>query len=129
MEGVDCSILHTILFWDGPIVASATAAWCAEWIPENPADGQIIEGLVVRNPFRCFSPLDLTGADPSAVGGVDIEDLHVPVCVIDPVGEGEIAGDGNLELPAGIVKVRGIRQRKGIAADRGNGVAKVFARF
>jgi predicted nucleic acid-binding protein len=52
VEGVDCSILHTILFWDGPIVASATAAWCAEWISEDLADGQIIEGLVVRNPFR-----------------------------------------------------------------------------
>lgn len=36
----------------GRIVASATAAWCAEWIPENPADGQSIEGVVVRNPFR-----------------------------------------------------------------------------
>jgi predicted nucleic acid-binding protein len=51
-EGVDCSILNTISFWDGLIVASASAANCAELISEDLADGQIIEGLVVRNPFR-----------------------------------------------------------------------------
>lgn len=51
-EGVDCSILHTISFWDGLIVASASAARCAELISEDLAEGQIIEGVVVRNPFR-----------------------------------------------------------------------------
>jgi predicted nucleic acid-binding protein len=51
-EGVDCSILNTISFWDGLIVASASAARCSELISEDLTDGQIIEGLVVRNPFR-----------------------------------------------------------------------------
>ena len=51
-EGVDCSILNTISFWDGLIVASASAARCAELISEELAEGQIIEGVVVRNPFR-----------------------------------------------------------------------------
>lgn len=51
-EGVDCSILNAISFWDGLIVASASAAKCVELISEDLADGQVIEGLVVRNPFR-----------------------------------------------------------------------------
>ncbi len=50
-EGGDCSILNTISFWDGLIVATASAAKCAELISEDLADGQIIQGLVVRNPF------------------------------------------------------------------------------
>lgn len=51
-EGVDCSILNTISFWDGLIIASAASAKCAELISEDLADGQIIQGVVVRNPFR-----------------------------------------------------------------------------
>ncbi|MEI6175590.1 MAG: PIN domain-containing protein [Verrucomicrobiota bacterium] len=51
-EGVDCSILNTVSFWDGLIIASAAAAKCAELISEDLADGQIIQGIVVRNPFR-----------------------------------------------------------------------------
>ena len=51
-EGVDCSILNTISFWDGLIVASASAAKCCELISEDLTDGQNLHGLVVRNPFR-----------------------------------------------------------------------------
>lgn len=51
-EGVDCSILNTISFWDGLIIASASAAKCAELISEDISDGQIIQGIAVRNPFR-----------------------------------------------------------------------------
>lgn len=51
-EGVDCSILNTISFWGGLIVASASAAKCVELISEDLADGQVSEGLSVRNPFR-----------------------------------------------------------------------------
>lgn len=51
-EGVDCSILNTISFWDGVIIASASAAKCAELLSEDLAHGQIIQGLTVRNPFR-----------------------------------------------------------------------------
>ena len=50
-EGVDCSILNTISFWDGLIVASASAAKCAELLSEDLADRQIIQGVTVRNPF------------------------------------------------------------------------------
>ena len=51
-EGVDCSILNTISFWDGLIVASASAAKCSMLISEDLSDGQIIQGISVRNPFR-----------------------------------------------------------------------------
>jgi predicted nucleic acid-binding protein len=50
-EGVNCSILNTISFWDGLIVASASAAKCAELISEDLADGQIIQGIAIKNPF------------------------------------------------------------------------------
>jgi len=50
-QGVDCSILNTISFWDGLIVASAAAAKCAELLSEDLANGQIIQGVAVRNPF------------------------------------------------------------------------------
>jgi predicted nucleic acid-binding protein len=51
-EGIDCSILNGISFWDGLIVASAAAAKCAELISEDLSDGHSVGGLVVRNPFR-----------------------------------------------------------------------------
>jgi len=51
-EGIDCSILNTISFWDGLIVASASTARCSEILSENLADGQTIQGVSVRNPFR-----------------------------------------------------------------------------
>jgi len=50
-EGVDCSILNTISFWDGLIVASAAAAKCAELLSEDRTDSQVIQGIAVRNPF------------------------------------------------------------------------------
>ena len=50
-EGVDCSILNTLSFWDELIVASAAAAKCAEILSEDLANGQIIQGVAVRNPF------------------------------------------------------------------------------
>ena len=51
-EGVDCSILNTISFWDGLIVASASAAKCSELLSEDLSNGQIIQGVAVSNPFR-----------------------------------------------------------------------------
>ncbi len=51
-EGVDCSILHTISFWEGLIVASASTAKCTELISEDLANGQIIQGITIINPFR-----------------------------------------------------------------------------
>ena len=51
-EGVNCSILNTISFWDGLIVASAATAKCSELLSEDLANGQIIQGIAVSNPFR-----------------------------------------------------------------------------
>ncbi len=51
-EGIDVSILNTISFWDGLIVASALTARCSEILSEDLANGQIIQGVAVRNPFR-----------------------------------------------------------------------------
>lgn len=51
-EGVNCSILNIISFWDGLIIASAAAANCTELISEDLTDGQIVQGITVRNPFR-----------------------------------------------------------------------------
>ena len=50
-EGVDCSILNRISFWDGLIVASASAANCAELLSEELTARQIIQGVAVSNPF------------------------------------------------------------------------------
>lgn len=51
-EGVDCSILNEISFWDGLIVASAAAAKCVEVLSEDMSDGQNIQGVTVLNPFK-----------------------------------------------------------------------------
>jgi len=51
-QGIDCSILNTISFWDGLIIASASTARCSEILSEDLADGQSILGVSVRNPFR-----------------------------------------------------------------------------
>lgn len=51
-EGIDCSILNTISFWDGVIIASASAAKCTELLSEDLGHGQTLQGLTVRNPFR-----------------------------------------------------------------------------
>ena len=51
-EGIDVSILNTISFWDGLIVASALTARCSEILSEDLANGQIIQGVAGRNPVR-----------------------------------------------------------------------------
>lgn len=50
-EGIDCSILHQLSFWDGLIVAAAATAKCAEILSEDMSAGQIVLGAAVRNPF------------------------------------------------------------------------------
>jgi hypothetical protein len=62
----------------------------------------------------------------SAVGGVDIEDFHMAVGVVDPVGEREIADDSDLKMPSGVVKVRSISHCERVTTDGGNGIAEVF---
>lgn len=49
----------------------------------------------------------------------------MPVSVINPVSKSEVADDGDLELPGGMIEVRGIGHGDGIVANGGNCVAKV----
>ncbi|MEY3897467.1 MAG: hypothetical protein RLZZ214_2988 [Verrucomicrobiota bacterium] len=50
-EGIDCSILHQLSFWDGLIVATAATANSTELLSEDLSHGQRIQGVTVRNPF------------------------------------------------------------------------------
>ncbi len=51
-EGIDCSILHQLSFWDGLIIAAAATAASSELLSEDLNHGQVIQGITVRNPFR-----------------------------------------------------------------------------
>ena len=64
-----------------------------------------------------------------AICGMDIEDFDMSVGVIDPIDECEIAGDGDLKFPAGVVKVSGVGHCEGIVDDGWNGAAKGFPGF
>ena len=50
-EGIDCSILHQLSFWDGLILAAAVTAKSAELLSEDLSHGQKIQGITIRNPF------------------------------------------------------------------------------
>ena len=50
-NGIDNSILHRISFWDGLIVAAASASKASKLLSEDLNDGQSIEGIKVHNPF------------------------------------------------------------------------------
>ncbi len=50
-QGIDCSILHRLSFWDALIVAAAATGKCSEILTEDLNDGQIILGAMVRKPF------------------------------------------------------------------------------
>lgn len=39
-------------FYDSPIVAAALSGGCSQLLTEDLQDGQRIEGLEIRNPFR-----------------------------------------------------------------------------
>lgn len=50
-DGIDCSILNRLSFWDGLIVEAAAVAGCAVMLSEDLTDGQVIRGVEVRSPF------------------------------------------------------------------------------
>lgn len=39
-------------YWDSLIIAAAAAHHCSEIMSEDLSDGQVYEGVTVRNPFR-----------------------------------------------------------------------------
>lgn len=49
--GIDTSLLHQTSFWDGLILAAASAANANELLTEDLSHGQTIDGITVRNPF------------------------------------------------------------------------------
>ena len=52
LDALDIGAKHRLSFWDAAIVAAARALGCAELLSEDMTDGQQIDGLVIRNPFR-----------------------------------------------------------------------------
>jgi predicted nucleic acid-binding protein len=50
-RGIDISIISQISFWDALIIAAAEYSKCLEIITEDLNDGQIINGIRIRNPF------------------------------------------------------------------------------
>ena len=50
-DGIDCSILNRLSFWDGLVVEAAAVAGCESMLSEDLTDGQVIRGVRVRNPF------------------------------------------------------------------------------
>jgi predicted nucleic acid-binding protein len=51
-RGIDISIISQISFWDALLIAAAESANCTELITEDLNDGQIINGVKIRNPFN-----------------------------------------------------------------------------
>ena len=50
-EGIDCSILHQLSFWDGLILAAAVTAKSTELLSEDLSHEQKLQGITIRNPF------------------------------------------------------------------------------
>jgi predicted nucleic acid-binding protein len=55
-RGIDVSIIAQISFWDALIIAAAEYAKCSEIVTEDLNDGQIINGIRIRNPFITERP-------------------------------------------------------------------------
>jgi predicted nucleic acid-binding protein len=55
-RGIDISIIAQISFWDALIIAAAEYAKCSEIVTEDLNDGQIINGIRIRNPFITEKP-------------------------------------------------------------------------
>jgi predicted nucleic acid-binding protein len=50
-RGIDISLISQISFWDALVIAAAEYSRCGEIITEDLNDGQIINGMKIRNPF------------------------------------------------------------------------------
>jgi len=51
VEGIDCSILHQLSFWDGLILAAAVTANSTDLLSEDLSHEQKLQGITIRNPF------------------------------------------------------------------------------
>ena len=51
-QAVDINILSGMSFWDSLIIAAAEAANCSILLSEDLADGQIVRGIEIKNPFK-----------------------------------------------------------------------------
>ena len=56
-EAIDCSALNTISFWDALMIVAAASMNYAEIWSEDLNDGQLISGVLIRNPFKHFDEL------------------------------------------------------------------------
>ena len=55
--------------YDAPVIAAALEASCSTLYSEDMHDGQVIDGLTIRNPFRDFSAsLDFSSKIASHTG-------------------------------------------------------------
>lgn len=50
-EGIDCSVLNALSFWDALILAAAASAGCSTLYTEDLNNGQIVMGVKVQNPL------------------------------------------------------------------------------
>jgi predicted nucleic acid-binding protein len=50
-RGIDISIISKISFWDALVIAAAEYSKCSEIITEDLNDGQILNGIRIRDPF------------------------------------------------------------------------------
>jgi predicted nucleic acid-binding protein len=55
-RGIDISIISQISFWDALLIAAAEFSNSVELITEDLNDGQIINGIKIRNPFNVVRP-------------------------------------------------------------------------
>ena len=56
-EAIDRSALNTISFWDALMIVAAASMNYAEIWSEDLNDGQLISGVLIRNPFKHFDEL------------------------------------------------------------------------
>ena len=49
---LDIKAAHGLSYWDSAIIAAARAVGCDELFSEDMNHGQVIEGIVITNPFR-----------------------------------------------------------------------------
>ena len=51
LAAIDLHRLHSLSFWDALVVKSASIAGCARLLSEDLANGQVIDGVKIENPF------------------------------------------------------------------------------